>query len=204
MVSFTRMAGHLYICCFTLSKLLVSNSFNNLNHTSFYGLWDSFRSLLCCWCSGEATAQRLGILMSQSSQQKHTAHYVVYVSTPPLHSVLALSRHWIEMFMCWKRDECNIMGLCTPFHTAEKSVFCARRRLRAAAPWSGGLWSSYCPRHHLSLLPPLHSAPKFPPELQFRYQHTVEWPPISLNRARISVKCRTLVAPVTPLRSQHS
>ena len=126
MVSFTRMAGHLYICCFTLSKLLVSNSFDNLNHTSFYGLWDSFRSLFCCWCLGEEAAQRLGILMSQSPQQKHTAHYVVYVSTPPLHSVLALSRHWIEMFMCWKRDECNIMGLCTPFHTAEKKcVLCA-------------------------------------------------------------------------------
>ena len=75
---------------------------------------------------GEEAAQRLGILMSQSPQQKHTAHYVVYVSTPPLHSVLALSRHWIEMFMCWKRDECNIMGLCTPFHTAEKKcVLCA-------------------------------------------------------------------------------
>ena len=37
----------LYVFCFTLSKLLVSNSFDNLNHTSFYGLLGNFSGHFC-------------------------------------------------------------------------------------------------------------------------------------------------------------
>ena len=122
MVSFTRMAGHLYICCFTLSKLLVSNSFNNLNHTSFYGLWDSFRSLLCCWCSGEATAQRLGILMSQSPQQKHTLLTTLYMWAHHRSTLYWLFQDTELRCLCVEKETSVILWDCARHFTQQKKV----------------------------------------------------------------------------------